>query len=849
MTYRQLVDAIDQLRLQLAARGIMSNSRVAVVAPDSPETALLTVGLMSSCAVAPINPRLPLPELVRTFRLLKVQAVVAHRDVLPSVQPAADDAQIPLIGFSPLTTAPAGSFEITSPAADRDCRTCDPPQGSDLILLMQTSGTTASPKIVPLAHRNLLPLMYANIEALSLGASDRTLGLVPLFHIAGLGAVISTLLSGGSIAPLRGFSAESFFEMLGKIRPTWFTAVPTMHLAILDHLPKHAHLVNEIATNRELRFVRSGAAPMSPAVAAELERIWNTVYVEASGATEVGAYTSSNTPSWRKIGSVGRPLSCVQVAILDEQLRPVPPNTEGEIAIRSPGVFDGYEDNPAANAEAFHNGYFRSGDLGYLDKDGFLYICGRLKEQVNRAGMKICPKRIDDVLMQHPKVREAVAFGFPHPRVGEELAVAVVTRPGSSATELELQRYCAERLADYLVPRRVLFVDSIPRGPTGKIQRLQLHTQLAERLASTAAETGNPERTENWRAVAEVWAQVLGLNSVDPDCTFQELGGDSMQATEMCVLLEKRFGRRIPLAALFTHGTARKLANLLEADGWKASPGAPVRLRDGSGDCAPLFVMPGVGGNVYSYHNLVEHLPEHQPVVGLPLPGTDGLEAPMDSVDAIADRFLRFIRSEQPAGPYFLAGYSFGGRIAFEVAGRLADLGEELGLVALLDTPGPGWPTPLQLPARIGTHIRRLSRLRLKDVPGYIRGRIRRRTQMLPEEIARQLDLSGVAPERREEQSRLLAASDRAAKTHAPVRGSVPITLLRARQQIWKDSDVSDPTMGWSRWSTVPVRVLEVPGSHGTIFHPPNVESVARVLKQFLPAPGVLRLGMYRATA
>jgi oxalate---CoA ligase len=259
------------------------------------------------------------------------------------------------------------------------------------------------------------------------------------------------------------------------VRPTWYTAVPTMHQAILARAERN----REIVARSRLRFIRSSSASLPPQVMAELERVFRAPVIESYGMTEASHQMASNPlpPRPRKPGSVGLAAG-PEVAVMDDAGSLLPRGAVGEVVIRGPNVTRGYEANPEANAKAFTNGWFRTGDQGVLDDDGYLRLTGRLKELINRGGEKISPLEVDDVLMDHPAVQQVVTFAMPHEKLGEEVAAAVVLREGKIATERELRDFAATRLADFKVPRRVVLLPEIPKGATGKLQRIGLAKKL-----------------------------------------------------------------------------------------------------------------------------------------------------------------------------------------------------------------------------------------------------------------------------------------------------------------------------------------------------------------------------------
>jgi acyl-CoA synthetase (AMP-forming)/AMP-acid ligase II len=356
------------------------------------------------------------------------------------------------------------------PPADHSPLTTHPsppstPTPSDIALFLHTSGTTSRPKGVPLTHGNLMASI-ANIAATyQLTPRDRSLIVMPLFHVHGLiGATLSTLHTGGAVVVPAKFSAGAFWPLVAKYGVTWYSAVPTIHQILLGRADQDA------APRGGLRFIRSCSSALAPAVFQQMEERFGVPVLEAYGMTEASHQMASNPlpPGPRKPGFVG-PGTGVDIAILDDQGRALPPGQQGEVSIRGANVMHGYLNNPDANAAAFSNGYFRTGDQGVLDANGYLMLTGRLKELINRGGEKISPLEVDAALLEHPAVAEAVTFAAPDAKYGEEVHAAVVLK--GTATPAEIQAHCRARLADFKVPKVVHVTEAVPRTATGKIQR------------------------------------------------------------------------------------------------------------------------------------------------------------------------------------------------------------------------------------------------------------------------------------------------------------------------------------------------------------------------------------------
>ncbi len=477
LSYRALRAQVGRTIATLNALGIGRGDRVAIVLPNGPEMAAAFVGIAAGCASCPLNPAYRADEFEFYLADLNAKALVVERG---SSSPAVEVARKAGVRIIELVPGSEGSGSFTLSAVDGAAGTASanggPSQANDLALILHTSGTTSRPKIVPLTQANVCASAYNIVDTLQLTAADRALNIMPLFHIHGLMAgTLAPLAAGSTIFCTPGFNALKFFAQMAECKPTWYTAVPTMHQTILARAPANKQTIDA----NPLRFLRSSSSSIPPQVIAELEAIFNAPLIESYGMTEASHQMASNPlpPAVRKPGTVGRAAG-PQIAIMDAAGELLPAGGTGEIVIRGPNVTPGYENNPKANSEAFTHGWFRTGDQGMLDADGYLSITGRLKEIINRGGEKISPREVDEVLMDHPAVAQVVTFAIPHDKLGEEVGAVVVLREGKDATDRELRDFLSQRLADYKVPRKIVFMDEIPKGATGKLQRIGLAAKL-----------------------------------------------------------------------------------------------------------------------------------------------------------------------------------------------------------------------------------------------------------------------------------------------------------------------------------------------------------------------------------
>src|SRR3989338_2889565 len=424
LTYGGLREHVERTVARLNRFGVGRNDRIAIVLPNGTEMASAFVAIAAGTTSAPLNPAYRADEFEFYLSDLKAKALVVERGSTSPAIGVAAKLKIPVLEIVRASSDPAGHIR----------------------------------------------------DVLSLTPADRGLSIMPLFHIHGLiGSVLSTLCAGGSVFCTPGFNALKFFAWMDEAKPTWYTAVPTMHQAILARAANN----REIIARHPLRFIRSSSSSLPPQVLHELEEEFNAPVLESYGMTEASHQMTSNPlpPHPHKPGTVGVAAG-PEVAIMEENGKLLGPNASGEVVIRGPNVTNGYENNPKANAEGFTHGWFRTGDQGMLDAEGYLTITGRLKEIINRGGEKISPREVDEVLMDHPAIQQVVTFAMPHPKLGEDVAAAVVLREGQSANEKEIREFVAKRLADFKVPRKILILEEIPKGATGKLQRIGLAQKL-----------------------------------------------------------------------------------------------------------------------------------------------------------------------------------------------------------------------------------------------------------------------------------------------------------------------------------------------------------------------------------
>lgn len=689
LVYRALYDQLAVVQRELWAGGLTPGDRIATVIPNSAEMALAFLSIASATICAPLNPAYQYNELAFYLTDLGAKGLVVSANTAFTGRAVACGRNLGIATFVLVSDDkdPAGVFRLRRIGEGRQTTTeTEVPGPDDVALILHTSGTTGKPKKVPLSQRNICASGDNIVRSLSLTAQDRCLNAMPLFHIHGLMAgVVATVKAGASICFDPQFHAGRFLDHVSELEPTWYTAVPSIHHAVLAEAKRRF----DGKAQTSLRFIRSSSSPLPPTVMRDLESTFGVPVIEAYGMTEAAHQMASNQlpPGKRKAGSVG-PAAGPEIAIMgtDDQL--LGPGERGEIVIRGENVFSGYEGNEQANQQAFSAGWFRTGDEGQIDSDGFVKITGRIKEIINQGGEKVTPREVEEILLSHAAVAQAVAFPIPHPTLGEMVGAVVVPAHQQATTETDLRAFAAARLAAFKIPSRILLVDEIPKGPTGKIQRHILASQFASLLEAEHV----PPVTDEEKALSRIWADVLGVERVGVTDSFFSLGGDSLSAVRI-VSAARRQELKITVAGLLEKPTIRSLLKAGDLDNAHAS----VFIQTASGK-KRLFLLHESSGNPWAYRHLAGYRKDWN-IVALEAPDRHWVQDSLDIPELVISH-VNEIRRVQPRGPYVVGGWSSGALLAFEAARRLAQDGQEIRGIVFLD-PFPAPRAVARLRARI----------------------------------------------------------------------------------------------------------------------------------------------------
>ncbi len=827
LTYDRLYLHVQTTAAILQSQGIHRQSRIAVIFPSGPELATAIVTILTCAVCVPINPDYSAEEIKASITLLKVDAVIlpegsVHFDVCFKL-----GLTIFVVYRNP--AEPAGLFQL----GDLKSEGCieDLPGLDDIAIIYHTSGTTSVPKVVPLTHRNLCYPIQPYIEHFGLTSRDRTIGPIPLFYTFGVAQMLKmTIAFGGSVVFLPEYSIKTMLAGLKEYKATRFAAGPATLDVVAEYIKKTSLPPEEYF----LRFILTGGAAIKPATAAALEAYFKVPVIASYGMSEIGEAlaVAPMPPRKRFLESVGVVLHG-EMAVMDDNGCILPPGKQGEIAARGPGVFSGYENNEEINKEAFAYGWFHTGDQGYIDTDGYLFITGRLKEIINKGGQKVSPLEVDDRLLRLPGVKEAACFPCPHPNLGEDVAAAVVLDTNALLSAGDIRRMLRATLANFKVPNRIIFVDDIPKN-NGKVKRNNLYKLLYE---------CEPEKFGQGRYIAprnsleselaEIWQEILHQEKVSVEDDFFALGGDSLQVIILLIEIEERWGKVFPPSVIMEAGNIAGLAAIISAD---RAVDKLVTIQP-EGSMPPIFCIHSIKGDVMIYRNLMPYFGLDQPLYGLRLGAIDS-RVKID-IPVLAAEYIQLIRRVRPAGPYRLMGHSFGGIVAYEMAQQLRAAGQIVELLALLDTAIPRFYYMIQVSegqvASLDAAIPRFyyslkfkfaerwEYLRTIGLGNYLTIHISRAVNW----VRRKFGFSDGT------ETEVILKS--AANKYMPAGYLGDVVMFRAVEELGKYAGYYERCMGWSKYIQGKLHIAEVPGNHVSLLLEPNVGVLANKVKEFLP--------------
>ena len=709
LTYRELRKQIAYVVRSMNARGFRPNDRIAVIMPNGPHTAVAILAVMAGFTVVPLNYQNKEPEYDSVFSHLGIKAVLVQKGEHSAAIAVAEAQKIRIIEVS-CSQETAGVFTFF-PEMDTRGTQAIYATPEDIAAIKLTSGTSAKPKAVPTRQKRFFAGMQKLNAASGISTTDKNLHFLSLDTGFGYETPLGgTLLTGGTLVFLREFVPSDFLSLIRTWRPTYYWGGPAHHQAILQELKKTPQ---DQRANHSLRMIISGSAAIRPAIIQELEALLGVRVIDIYVMSE--AYISMNNPG--KPGSVGIPFIS-ELEIRDENGHALPGGQAGEVVVRGELVFDGYLNAPEENAAAFRDGWFRTGDLGYLDDEGYLFLTGRKKEMINKGGRKIAPAEIDAVLLSYPGISDAMVFRIPDPTLGEEIA-AMVVRTDKQVSEEDLRQYCLDHLVQFKVPQKVFFVDEIPKNGLGKPLRDEGSQKFSDIAVSENGRKGSmgenivitPSTTEE--TLLQLWKGILEMSDITITDDFFRCGGNSLSAIELLIKIQREFHLNLPPDTIYRYPTIKELAVIIRQKTNVKKEYHPliVPLREG-GSLPPLFCIHPLGGWMDHYLKILPAVDNSRPVFGIRGRGLEPGEELPRTVEATAKEQVDAVRTVQKTGPYHLMGFSNGGIIAYELACQLQELGEMTVFLGIIDVSAPA------------TEVRYVKTLATKLFPGQVLGKI-----------------------------------------------------------------------------------------------------------------------------
>ena len=689
-TYKQLNQLSNRIADGLTALNIISGDRVGLILPNTPAFVFCYLGILKLGAVAvSLNTSLKSREMQFILNDSGAKVLITTT----ALYTALSNVELPYITHMIQIESEAKPEETLATLMSASAETqAMEMKADDLALLLYTSGTTDFPKGAMLSHGNVITNGEDCIQAFDLTADDYVLLCLPMFHCFGQNAALNPCLAAGATLILhQQFEPEPVLRSIEEQGATTFFGVPTIYRILYEH-----------TTPTQLRTVKrfiSAAATLPSELAHKWQKKFGVGINEGYGLTET-CLNTLNLDIQTKLGSVGRSLAKVDLCVVDEQGMQVAPDELGEVLVRGSNVMLGYWKHINEIDGGSHDGWFRTGDIGRIDQDGYVYIIDRLKDMINVGGNKVYASEVENILYQHPAVQEAAVYNIPDATLGELVTASIVVRPSHQITAAELITFCHQHLAYYKVPSIVQFAEILPKGRTGKILKRELREKMQRQALSEILIDNTPNtrpqfierrtiyfspRTPEELEMTYLWEETFDIAPISINDNFFELGGNSLMALQLLTKVREKYGEQLPLSILFQYPTIVKLAALLKSgsDATHWSPLVPIRTQ---GNKTPFFCVSGAGSNGLYLYPLAQALGNDQPFYTLQAVGLDGFTKPHETVEEAAAYYIQAIKQIQPQGPYDLGGHSFGGWVAFEMAQQLQKAGEKVRCLILLDS-------------------------------------------------------------------------------------------------------------------------------------------------------------------
>jgi amino acid adenylation domain-containing protein len=828
LTYQQLNEKANQLAAFLISEGVKKGDKVAFALNRSGQLIIVMLGIMKAGATyVPVDPQFPLP---RINHMLTDSAAVLLITAEPYKERYQSNAKELLIeNIWPML----GQYPVTDTAIDVS--------GNDLVYILYTSGSTGMPKGVQITHHNLINFLYSMQKAPGIKATDKLLAVTTVsFDISAL-ELFLPLLNGATIIIADSTDAKDGRALLDLIEHEGVTvmqATPYTWRIMLEAGWDHSAPIKVICGGEAL------PKELAEKILQRAESLWN-VY----GPTETTVWsTVKQIKADDKLITIGRPIDNTAIYILDSYLNPLPPGTAGELYIGGDGVAKGYLNQPTLTAEKFiadpfssavGSKMYRTGDLGKFTDDGEIECLGRIDAQIKIRGYRIETGEIEYHLVNQYNIKEAVVLARADKNGINKLVAFIVIKPAYQA-ENETEQIKDWRMAlrinlpDYMIPDELIVIPAMPLTPNGKTDKKALADQNIK-----LAETINlymPPRTDVEKLVTDIWSEFLEIEKIGIYDNFFELGGHSLIAVQVMTRIEKLTGKRLPLAALFENSTIEKLALMLEMDGKSIVWDSLVPVKP-TGNKMPLYIVHGAGLNVLLFNTLASEMDADQPVYGLQAKGLNGIDEPLTNIADIAEHYIASIMAKNPNGPYALAGYSFGGIIAFEMAKQLQAEGKQVKMLAMFDTyayRSPYYDPWLTIQVKRGKFFMRklLYNLSFHNGLGNTVNHVAKATKRGFTRLIWKLS-------KNEKQEGFFGYANKidemnilAEKRYKLEPQNIAVELFRAEDRTFYMDDFE--YLGWKPYALKGVNIHKIPGEHNSIFKAPNDKVFASILQNCL---------------
>ncbi len=840
LTYQQLNDRADRLADYLQTVGVKPDVLVGICVERSVDMVVGLLGILKAGgAYVPLDPTYPKERLGYVLNDAGVAVLLTQEKLLSSLP--ADSALVVCLDTD---------WSIVAQIKDSKVDRLVTPE--NLAYVIYTSGSTGQPKGVAMNHAPLVNLIRWQLQASCATLGTRTGQFTSIGFDVSFQEMFSTWCSGGILILIPEDVRREGRSLLKMLTQSSIERLFLPFVA-LEQLAQSATNIASLPTNLRELITAGEQLQITPVLANFLKKLPNCRLENQYGPTEshvVTAFSVGDLGSMSSIPPIGKPIANTQIYILDPKLQPVPIGVAGELYIAGDGLARGYFNRPQLTQTKFIPNPFSSeksarlyktGDLARYLNDGNIEFLGRIDNQVKIRGFRIELGEIESILSSHPQIQQAVAIAANTPEGDKYLAAYVVEQGTSSLTNRDLRAFLKAKLPDYMIPATFVMLDTLPLTPNGKVDRRGLPAPEYSRQASR--DTFVAPRNDIELELTKIWERVLGIQLIGIMDNFFELGGHSLMAVKLVIEIEKTFGQTILLSTLFQSQTIEELAILLKPQSVpKAQSTSLVEIKSGNPTKIPLFCIHAVWGNILFCRSLTNHLQTDRPIYGLQSRGLDGKHKPSTSIPEMAVNYIQEMQSIQPQGPYLLTGFSLGGAIAFEIAQQLQAQGQEIQLLALVDTtcpnltqsdadPRPTARTPVL--AKMGGHFKTLLGLSMQEQINYIWVRLSWNLTLGDFNLLYKVYLRYI--KRSLSELRLIEvywANYLTQYNYIPKPYSGKIILFKARDVEIDDGE--DIQSGWELLASDGVEVLPVAGSHEDIMDEPNVRELAAKFNLYL---------------